>query len=95
MLFALLQLEERISPKTPVLFLPTDHVVRNEEVMTRALMSMVEWIMKEPQPVYLLGAYRRDHTTNWAILFPGTTPCKCQLVCMNSWKDRKYVKLAG
>jgi mannose-1-phosphate guanylyltransferase len=55
-LFALLQLEARISPKTPVLFLPTDHVVRNEEVMTRALMSMVEWTIKEPQPVYLLGA---------------------------------------
>jgi mannose-1-phosphate guanylyltransferase len=55
-LFALLQLEERIPPVTPVLFLPADHVVRNEEVMKRALMSIVEWITKEPRPVYLLGA---------------------------------------
>jgi mannose-1-phosphate guanylyltransferase len=55
-LFALLQLESRISPGTPVLFLPTDHVVKNEEVMTRALISMVEWITNEPRPIYLLGA---------------------------------------
>jgi mannose-1-phosphate guanylyltransferase len=55
-LFALLQLENRISPAMPVLFLPADHVVNNEEVMTRSLMSMVEWISNEPRPVYLLGA---------------------------------------
>jgi mannose-1-phosphate guanylyltransferase len=55
-LLALLRLESRIAPSTPVLFLPADHVVGNEEVMTRTLMSMVEWITDEPRPVYLLGA---------------------------------------
>jgi mannose-1-phosphate guanylyltransferase len=55
-LFALLQLEQRVAPATPVLFLPADHVVHDEEVMNRALVSMIEWIRKEPRPVYLLGA---------------------------------------
>ena len=55
-LFALLQLENRISPATPVLFLPADHVVNDEEVMTNSLMTMAEWIADEPEQVYLLGA---------------------------------------
>jgi mannose-1-phosphate guanylyltransferase len=55
-LLALLMLESRISPSTAVLFLPTDYVVNDEEVMTNSLMSMVEWIGDEPGPVYLLGA---------------------------------------
>jgi mannose-1-phosphate guanylyltransferase len=55
-LFALLLLESRISPATPVFFLPADHVVDDEQVMTNALTSMIEWIAEEPGPVYLLGA---------------------------------------
>lgn len=55
-LLALLMLESRISPSTAVLFLPADYVVNDEEVMTNSLMSMVEWIVEEPGPVYLLGA---------------------------------------
>jgi mannose-1-phosphate guanylyltransferase len=55
-LLALLLLESRISPATAVLFLPADHVVNDEEVMTKSLMTMVEWIADEPGPVYLLGA---------------------------------------
>jgi mannose-1-phosphate guanylyltransferase len=55
-LLALLLLESRISPATPVLFLPADHVVDDEEVMTNALTTMIEWIAEEPGPVYLLGA---------------------------------------
>jgi len=55
-LLALLFLEGRISPATPVLFLPADHVVNDEEVMTNALTTMIEWIAEEPAPVYLLGA---------------------------------------
>jgi len=55
-LLALLMLERRISPTTPVFFLPADHVVDDEEVMTNALTSMIEWIAEEPRPVYLLGA---------------------------------------
>lgn len=55
-LLALLLLESRISSETPVLFLPTDHVVNDEEVMTNSLMAMAEWIAEEPRPVYLLGA---------------------------------------
>jgi mannose-1-phosphate guanylyltransferase len=55
-LLALLMLESRLSPSTAVLFLPADYVVTDDEVMTNALMSMVEWIVEEPGPVYLLGA---------------------------------------
>jgi mannose-1-phosphate guanylyltransferase len=55
-LLALLLLESRISPATPVFFLPADHVVDDEEVMTNALTTMIEWIAEEPGPVYLLGA---------------------------------------
>jgi mannose-1-phosphate guanylyltransferase len=55
-LLALLLLETRISPGTPVLFLPADHVVDDEEVMTNSLITMAEWIADEPTPVYLLGA---------------------------------------
>jgi mannose-1-phosphate guanylyltransferase len=55
-LLALLLLESRVSPATPVFFLPADHVVDDEEVMTNALTTMIEWIAEEPGPVYLLGA---------------------------------------
>jgi mannose-1-phosphate guanylyltransferase len=55
-LLALLLLESRVSPSTAVLFLPADHIVNDEEVMTHALMTMAEWIAEEPRPVYLLGA---------------------------------------
>jgi mannose-1-phosphate guanylyltransferase len=55
-LLALLMLENRISPSTAVLFLPADYVVNDEVVMTNSLASMVEWIVAEPGPVYLLGA---------------------------------------
>ncbi len=55
-LLALLLLENRISSATPVLFLPADHIVDDEEAMTNSLMNMAEWIADEPSPVYLLGA---------------------------------------
>jgi mannose-1-phosphate guanylyltransferase len=55
-LLALLTLETRISPTTPVLFLPADHIVNDEEVMANALLGMTEWIADEPGPTYLLGA---------------------------------------
>ena len=55
-LLALLMLENRISPSTPVIFLPADCVVSDEVVMTNSLASLVEWIGDEPGPVYLLGA---------------------------------------
>jgi len=55
-LLALLQLEGRVPPATPIVFLPSDHVVSDEEVMTRSLVNMVEWINEAPRPVYLLGA---------------------------------------
>jgi mannose-1-phosphate guanylyltransferase len=55
-LLALLLLENRISPATAVLFLPADHIVDNEEVMTNSLMTLAEWITDDPKPVYLLGA---------------------------------------
>ena len=55
-LLALLLLENRISPSTPVLFLPADCVVSDEVVMANSLASMAEWIVDDPEPVYLLGA---------------------------------------
>jgi mannose-1-phosphate guanylyltransferase len=55
-LLALLLLESRVSPTTPVLFLPADHVVDDEEVMTNALTTLIEWVAEDPGPVYLLGA---------------------------------------
>ena len=55
-LLALLLLENRISPTTPLLFLPADHIVSDEEVMTNSLMTMAEWIADDPGSVYLLGA---------------------------------------
>jgi mannose-1-phosphate guanylyltransferase len=55
-LFALLMLENRISPSTAVLFLPADCIVNDEVVMTNSLASMAEWIDDEPGSVYLLGA---------------------------------------
>ncbi len=54
-LLALLQLEDRLGPTTPIIFLPCDHIVSDEEVMTRSLVDMLEWISDAPQPVYLLG----------------------------------------
>jgi hypothetical protein len=54
-LLALLQLEGRVAATTPIIFLPCDHVVSDEEVMTRSLVDMLEWISDAPQPVYLLG----------------------------------------
>jgi mannose-1-phosphate guanylyltransferase len=55
-LLALLRLESRVSSGTTVLFLPADHIVNDEEVITNALITMTEWIADEPRPVYLLGA---------------------------------------
>jgi mannose-1-phosphate guanylyltransferase len=55
-LLALLFLECRVSAATPLLFLPADHVVDDEEVMTNALTTLIEWTAEDPGPVYLLGA---------------------------------------
>jgi mannose-1-phosphate guanylyltransferase len=55
-MFVLLNLSMRVSPETPMIFLPSDHVVREEEVVTRSLLSMIEWMRKDPLTVYLLGA---------------------------------------
>src|SRR3984957_8548923 len=42
-LLALLLLESRTSAATTVLFLPADHIVNDEVVMTNSLMTMGEW----------------------------------------------------
>ena len=55
-LLALLHLELRASATLPVLFLPADHIVSNEEVMTSSITTMVDWITEAPESVYLLGA---------------------------------------
>jgi mannose-1-phosphate guanylyltransferase len=55
-LLALLLLESRVAAETPVIFLPADNVVDDEEVMTNSLMTMAEWIADEPGSVFLLGA---------------------------------------
>jgi mannose-1-phosphate guanylyltransferase len=55
-LLALVHLERHCSATSTVLFLPADHIVGDEEVMTNSLTAMVEWIAEEPESVYLLGA---------------------------------------
>jgi mannose-1-phosphate guanylyltransferase len=55
-LLALLSVSARMSPETPIIFLPSDHVVSDEEVMTSSLTGMAEWMGREPNKVYLLGA---------------------------------------
>jgi hypothetical protein len=55
-LLALLEFEHRVDPLTPFLFLPSDHVVSEEQVMTQSLLGMVEWIRGEPGTIFLLGA---------------------------------------
>src|SRR3984957_4708908 len=44
-LLALLMLETRVAPETAVLFLPADHIVNDEEVMTNSLARRAEWIV--------------------------------------------------
>jgi len=55
-LLALMHLESRLPLETPVLFLPSDHVVGDEEVFTGSLREMIDWIGRDSKPVYLLGA---------------------------------------
>ena len=55
-LLALLRLGARLTPDTPIVFLPSDHVVSDEEVMMSALSGMADWLRKDPSKVYLLGA---------------------------------------
>jgi mannose-1-phosphate guanylyltransferase len=55
-LLALLCVSARISPETPIIFLPSDHVVSDEEVITSSLSCMAEWMRRDPSKVYLLGA---------------------------------------
>lgn len=55
-LLALLSVRTRMSPDTPIVFLPSDHVVSDEDVITSSLLGMVEWMARDPSRVYLLGA---------------------------------------
>lgn len=55
-LLALLSVRTRMSPDTPIVFLPSDHVVSDEEVITSSLLGMVDWMARDPSRVYLLGA---------------------------------------
>lgn len=55
-LLALLHLESRLPHETPVLFLPSDHVVDDEEIFARSLGELIDWIGRDPTTVYLLGA---------------------------------------
>jgi mannose-1-phosphate guanylyltransferase len=55
-LLALMHLETRVRRETPVLFLPSDHVVSDEKVFMRSLGEVLDWIGRDSKPVYLLGA---------------------------------------
>jgi len=55
-LLALLWLETRIEDTATVIFLPVDHVVSDERLMSEALANMAGWIGKYPESVYLYGA---------------------------------------
>lgn len=55
-LIALLQFESVLAANTPIVFIPIDHIVLDEEAIVRAVAGMCRWIIREPHPVYLLGA---------------------------------------
>jgi mannose-1-phosphate guanylyltransferase len=55
-LLTLMHLENCVTAETPILFLPSDHVVSDGEVFTRSLKEMINWIGEDSRPVYLLGA---------------------------------------
>jgi mannose-1-phosphate guanylyltransferase len=55
-LLALVSVGARVSPDTPVIFLPSDHVVSDEDVIMASLSCMAEWMRRDPSKVYLLGA---------------------------------------
>jgi mannose-1-phosphate guanylyltransferase len=55
-LLALVGIGARLSPETPVIFLPSDHVVSDEDVMAASLSGMAYWMVKDSSKVYLLGA---------------------------------------
>jgi mannose-1-phosphate guanylyltransferase len=55
-LLALLSVRSRMSPETPIIFLPSDHVVSDEEVIASSLSGMAKWVERDPSKVYLLGA---------------------------------------
>jgi mannose-1-phosphate guanylyltransferase len=69
-LLALLQLEDRVPSTTPIVFLPADHVVGDEEIMTRSLLSMVEWICEAPRPIYLLGTVPEGPHDQFGYIIP-------------------------
>jgi mannose-1-phosphate guanylyltransferase len=54
-LLALLSLESRVEAMAPIIFLPADHIVSDERVVSDALANMVGWIGREPGLVYLFG----------------------------------------
>lgn len=69
-LLALLRLEKAVPASTPVLFFPVDYVVGDEDVMTRTLKTLVEWITCESRPVYLLGAVPRGPHEKLGYIIP-------------------------
>jgi mannose-1-phosphate guanylyltransferase len=69
-LLALLLLERRIPADAPVIFLPTDHIVGDEGVMSTSLLTMVKWIVDEPTSVYLLGAVPRGPHDQLGYILP-------------------------
>ncbi len=83
MLLALLQLEGRVRSNDAIVFLPSHHVVNDEEVMTRRSAIMVEWIASAPRLVFLVGAKPEQPPANWPTWFLGTMRCKCRVVCTN------------
>jgi mannose-1-phosphate guanylyltransferase len=55
-LLALLGVSARMSPETRIIFLPSDHVVSDEDVIATSLSCMADWMGRDPSMVYLLGA---------------------------------------
>jgi mannose-1-phosphate guanylyltransferase len=75
-LIALLKLESSLAPTSPIVFIPVDHIVVNEEAIIRAVASMCQWIIREPDPVYLLGATPQGPHDELGYIVPwlGTSP---------------------
>ena len=95
-LLALLQLESRVAPTTPIIFLPCDHVVSDEEVMTRSLVLICSNGSATRHNRFTCWALcRKDPTTSWATSFHGTRHRKCRRACTNLSKNRTCCRRAN
>jgi mannose-1-phosphate guanylyltransferase len=54
-LLALLSLQDRVAQSTPIIFMPTDSVVREEEILRHSLEQLSKCMQANSSAIYLLG----------------------------------------